>query len=261
LPKIFIYHNNMRIVNINHKGGVGKTTNTIHIGAELHNRGYKVLLIDADNQCDLTGGVGIKNSSYTIKDFLDNKGKNVRLSSIAKDFHLLAGSPELYADKYHRQELQKSLENSHFDDLYDFILIDCPPTGINPHFVTSAELAICAVDYVIIPIQADLYSIKNVFPFSKKMLDLKKFNNRLKLLGIYFSNAIDNTNVFSNCFNKLKEENPNYVFATYIRKDVKVVEAALEGMTIFEYNDKCRAAEDFKSLVTEILTKIENGKN
>ena len=108
----------MRIVNINHKGGVGKTTNTIHIGAELHNRGYKVLLIDADNQCDLTGGVGIKNSTYTIKDFLDNKGKNVRLSSIAKDFHLLAGSPELYADKYHRQELQKALENSHFDDLY-----------------------------------------------------------------------------------------------------------------------------------------------
>ena len=167
----------------------------------------------------------------------------------------------MYADKYHRQELQKALENSHFDDLYDFILIDCPPTGINPHFVTSAELAICSVDYVIIPIQADLYSIKNVFPFSKKMLDLKKFNNRLKLLGIYFSNAIDNTNVFNDCFNKLKEENPNYVFTTYIRKDVKVVEAALEGMTIFEYNDKCRAAEDFKHLVTEILTKIENGKN
>ena len=93
------------------------------------------------------------------------------------------------------------------------------------------------------------------------MLDLKKFNNRLKLLGIYFSNAIDNTNVFTDCFNKLKEENPNYVFTTYIRKDVKVVEAALEGMTIFEYNDKCRAAEDFKHLVTEILTKIENGKN
>ncbi len=252
---------NMKIVNINHKGGVGKTTNTIHIGAELHNRGYKVLLIDADNQCDLTSGVGINNTTYTIKEFLDNEGKNLRLSSIAENFHLLAGSPDLYADKYNRLDLQKALENSNLDKQYDFILIDAPPTGINPHFVTSAELSICAVDFVIIPIQADLYSIKNVFPFSKKMLDLKKYNSNLKLLGIYFSNAIDNTNVFATCFKKLKDENPKYVFETYIRKDVKVVEAAIEGMTIFEYNDKCRASEDFKKLVTEILEKIENGKS
>ncbi|EIW93908.1 Uncharacterised protein [Capnocytophaga ochracea] len=66
---------------------------------------------------------------------------------------------------------------------------------------------------------------------------------------------------FNDCFSKLKEEKTNYVFTTHICKDVKVVEAALEGMTIFEYNDKCRATEDFKNLETEILTKIENGKN
>lgn len=251
----------MKIVNINHKGGVGKTTNTIHIGAELHNRGYKVLLVDADNQCDLTSGIGIKNTTYTIKDFLDEEGKNVRLSNIAENFHLLAGSADLYTDKYNRQALQKAFGFSNLEKMYDFILIDAPPTGINPHFVTSAELAICAVDYVIVPIQADLYSIKNVFPFSKKMLDLKQYNSNLKLLGVYFSNAIDNTNVFSMCYSKLKNDNPNYVFTNYIRKDVKVVEAALEGMTIFEYNDKCRASDDFKKLVTEILEKIENGKN
>lgn len=105
----------------------------------------------------MTSGIGVKNINYTIKDFLGSEGKNVRLSSIAEKFHILADSPELYTDKYNRQALQKALEKSNLDKQYDFILIDAPPIEINPHFVTSAELAICAVDYLITPMQSNLY--------------------------------------------------------------------------------------------------------
>lgn len=247
----------MKIVNVNHKGGVGKTTNTIHIGAELHNRRHKVLLIDADNQCDLTAGVGVKSASYTIKDFLDEAPKNIEFSNIAENFHILAGDPEFTSEKYNRHRLWQMLEKYKVADQYDIILIDVPPTGVNPSFVTPAELSLCAVDFVIIPIQADMYSVKNIFGFIEKVLAMKKHNANLHLLGTYFTNVQVNTAVFKEYYELFKTENSNYFFETFVRKDAEVVNASLAGMTIFEYNDKCRASEDFKVLVTEILKKID----
>lgn len=245
----------MVIVNVNHKGGVGKTTNTIHIGAELVNRGYKVLLIDADNQCDLTSGVGVKEPQFTILDFL-NKEKNIVIDYISETFHLLAGSPKFEAPLFNKMELVKSIEYYKLNDFYDFILIDVPPTGVNSNYVSPAELALCAADFIIVPLQADMFSTKNVTGFVQRILGLKQVNPKLKLLGMYFTNVLTTTNVFTDYYDLLKEEQPDYVFDTYIRRDMEVIKASMAGMTIFEYNDKCRASSDFKSLVTEILNRI-----
>lgn len=246
----------MKLVNVNHKGGVGKTTNSIHIGAELVNRGYKVLLIDADNQCDLTAGVGVKNPEYTIKDFLE-KNKNLKISFISEKLHLLAGSSDFEAILYDRKDLSDSINIFGLDEFYDFILIDVPPTGVNSRYISPAELALCSVDFIIVPLQADMFSIKNVSGFISRILDLKKYNANLRLLGMYFTNVLTTTNVFSDYYNLLKAEQPDYVFDTYVRRDMEVIKASIQGMTIFEYNDKCRASEDFKKLVTEILEKVE----
>lgn len=246
----------MVLVNINHKGGVGKTTNTIHIGAELVNRKKKVLLIDCDNQCDLTSGVGINESEYDIIDFLGRK-KEMEISLISDNFHIIAGNLDFQSGNYQRDELIKSIKFYGLDNLYDFILIDVPPTGINSNMVSPAELALCAADFIIIPLQADKFSIKNVLGFITRVMEIAKYNPKMKILGMYFTNILTTTSVFTEYYNGLKEQQGEFVFDTFIRRDMEVVKAAMAGMTIFEYNDKCRASEDFKDLVTEILKKIK----
>lgn len=251
---------NMRVlVNVNHKGGVGKTTNTIHIGAELMNRGYKVLLIDADNQCDLTVGVGVKESQYTIQNFLDCE-KSYRVSTVSDSLHVLAGHPNFHANKYDRFALNKAINYYGLADFYDYILIDVPPTGINPEATSPAELALCACDYFFVPLQADMFSIKNINGFLGRALDMRKYNLKMKFLGMYFSNVLTTTSVFKEYYQMLQEQAPDNLFTAYIRRDTEVVKAAILGQTIFEYNDKCRASDDFKSLVSEILNRIEEIK-
>lgn len=245
----------MVLVNVNHKGGVGKTTNTIHIGAELNNRGKKVLLIDADNQCDLTAGVGIEDTGYSIVDFLQKKD-NLNFGAIKENFHLLQGNPNFSSAKFNRMELKKSIEAFGIDAFYDYILIDVPPTGVNPDYTSPAELALCSTHWVIIPLNADMFSIKNVNNFVGKILELRKYNPDLKLLGLYFSNVLTTTNVFWDYYKILQEEQAQSMFKTYIRRDIEIVKASIEGKTIFEYNEKSRGAEDFRSFVSEIEAKI-----
>ena len=244
------------LVNLNHKGGVGKTTNTIHIGAELMNRGYRVLLIDADNQCDLTVGVGVKESQYTIQNFL-NCEKGYRVATVSEKFHILAGHPNFHANRYDRLALDKAIKHYNLTDFYDFILIDVPPTGINPEATSPAELALCACNYFFVPLQADMFSIKNINAFLGKVLEMRKYNPKMKFLGMYFSNVLTTTSVFKEYYQMLQEQAPDNLFTIYLRRDTEVVKAAILGLTIFEYNDKCRASEDFKNLVSEILSRIE----
>lgn len=245
------------LVNVNHKGGVGKTTNTIHIGAELSNRGFKVLLIDADNQCDLTVGIGVQDFSYTIENLL-KKDSNYKVTTISNNFHVLAGSPQFYANGYERTALAKAINYFGVMNTYDFILVDVPPTGINPNSVSPAELVLCACDYVFVPLQADMYSIKNINSFLNQILAMEKYNPKMKFLGMYFTNVLTTTTIFTEYYNALKEEAQENIFTTFVRRDIEVVKASINGQTIFEYNDKCRASEDFKNLTTEILERIKN---
>lgn len=250
------------LVNVNHKGGVGKTTNTIHIGAELANRKYRILLIDCDNQCDLTVGIGVQNFPYSVENFL-NLDVNYSVATITDNFHILSGSTQFYASNYNRMALDKAIKHFELYKFYDFILIDVPPTGINPHSVSPAEIALCACDYVFVPLQADLYSLKNINGFINQILSMVKYNPKIKFLGMYFTNILTTLNIFDDYYQILKKQAPENVFDTFIRRDAEVIKAAINGQTIFEYNNTCRASQDFKNLVDEILIRIkrlENGK-
>ncbi|MFJ1367003.1 ParA family protein [Capnocytophaga canimorsus] len=244
------------LVNVNHKGGVGKTTNTIHIGAELANRGYKVLLIDCDNQCDLTVGIGAQEFSYTIEDFLKLDPK-YRVSTISENLHVLSGSTKFYASNYNRMALDRAITHFGIGKYYDFALVDVPPTGVNPDFVSPAELALCACDYVFVPLQADMFSIKNINGFLEQILGVAKFNPKIHFLGMYFTNVLTTTAVFNEYYEALKEKARKDVFTTFVRRDAEVIKAAINGQTIFEYNENCRASRDFKKLVDEILERIQ----
>lgn len=248
------------LVNVNHKGGVGKTTNTIHIGAELANRGYKVLLIDCDNQCDLTVGIGVQDFSYTIEDFLKLAPKYC-VTTISENLHVLPGSTKFYANNYNRMTLDKAITHFGIGQYYDFALADVPPTGINPDFVSPVELALCACDFAFVPLQADMYSLKNINNFLGQILSIAKYNAKIQFLGMYFTNVLTTTSVFDEYYKLLIQQAKEDIFITYIRRDAEVIKAAINGQTIFEYNDHCRASQDFKKLVDEILERIKKLEN
>lgn len=238
----------------NEKGGVGKTTNTIHIGAALATMNKTVLLVDLDTQCDLTTGCGITNPTYTVKNLLDGTG-TVKLRSRSDNFTILAGDPEVIGNDYKSDALRNSLEawKAHFD----YILIDCPPQTLNTQIVTLPELALTACDSFIIPLEAAAYAVTNSEKVLRKVVDIiKPKNPNLKFSGFVFGKILSTaTNRNGIYMDMMSEKAPGSIFKTYIRTDTEVENAIMEGKTIFQHRPNCRAAMDFISLTNEIIEK------
>ena len=251
----------MIIVNLNRKGGVGKTTNTIHIASVLATMGNTVLLIDADDQCDLSGGCNIRDEkldeSFNIVDFLEGNpnDKSEDLTKIEEGLYLLAGSREFDAQKYKRTALQKALKP--LKEAFDYIFIDVPPAGIISTSITPAELALFACDFYICTMYADYFSSKNLNEFLESVDTLKENNNLpLEFIGAYFSNVNPQTKMYRDLNELMSTQAEGVFFKTYIRRSESVVKASWEGMTIFQYDPNCGVAKDYENLTNEMLERI-----
>ncbi|MFJ1491663.1 ParA family protein [Capnocytophaga canis] len=252
----------MIIVNLNKKGGVGKTTNTIHIASYLASKKKKVLLIDADNQCDLSwsNGVADCDAVFNIVDFLsDNSEKEADFKISQENLYLLPGSQNFEASLYDRFALQKKIKQYNIHSFFDFVFIDVPPAGINSYVVTPAEMALCASDAFLCTIKADMYSVNNLNSFLGNVFKLQdKYDLGLKFLGVYFSDVNEHKIIFKKFRDMIEEQAGDVLLKTYIRSDAEVEKAAVVGQTIFQFNPSCRAAQDYKDLTNEILKKIKN---
>lgn len=249
----------MIITNLNQKGGVGKTTNTVHVASYYAILGKKVLLIDADNQCDLTSSFGLINNEigYTILDFLNDESKELDLLSTQENLYVLPGDPNFEPSLYKREKLKSKIE-SYFNDFFDFIFIDVPPTGINKYNVTSAELALYASNYFICTIKPDMFSVKNLDSFLGKVFDFRDtYNPKLDFLGVYFSDVNPQKVLFKQFKEMVEEQGNGILMNSFIRSDAEVEKASASGETIFQFNPNCRASKDFKKLGDEILIKIK----
>lgn len=251
----------MIIVNLNRKGGVGKTTNTIHIASVLATMGNNVLLIDADSQCDLSGGCNIRNEkldeSFNIVDFLEGnpKGKPEDLTNVEEGLYLLAGSKEFDAPKYKRNSLQKALKP--LKEAFDYIFIDVPPAGILSTSITPAELALFASDFYMCTMYADYFSSKNLNEFLESVDNLKERNNlSLEFIGAYFSNVNPQTTMYRNLNELMSSQAEEVFFKTFVRRSESVVKASWEGKTIFQYDPNCNVAKDYENLTKEMLERI-----
>lgn len=256
----------MIVVNLNKKGGVGKTTNTIHIASVLSSLGKKVLLVDADNQCDLSGGCNVRDEElaniYNIVDFLEDnpEGKNEILTEVEPGLFLLAGSKYFDAQRYKKKSLKEKL--APFKEAFDFIFIDVPPAGIISSSLTPAEMALFACDYYICTFVADYFSSKNLNDFLESVDTLKRENKlNLKFLGAYFSMVNPQTEMFKNLVNIMYGQAKEAFFNSYIRRSESVVKAAWQGKTIFQYDPNSGVAQDYENLTKELLQKIENDGN
>ncbi len=258
VPKIFAL--------INQKGGVGKTTSTINLGAGLAKLKKKVLLIDFDPQANLTDGLGTeeKDLKYTIYNILKSEvncknviiNNNENMSFIPSHVFLAKSEKEFSREARNIFLLKNALKGL---TGYDYVLIDCPPSlGI----LTLNALA--AAQSVIIPLQPEYYALKGI----RKLMDIidfvkGKINRRLTIVGIICT-RYDNRKIHHReVLGKIRESLGDSIFYTVIRENISLAESSSFGQTIFEYKPKSHGAEDYMNLSKEVIERntINNKKN
>ena len=236
----------------NHKGGVGKTTSTINIGAGLNRLKKKVLLIDLDPQANLSQSLGIIEPGKTIYGALKGEYKlepleiMPGLDLIPSTLDLSGAEVELSGEpgrEYILKELIDPLRGS-----YDYILIDSPPSlgllTIN---------AFTASDEVYIPLQAQYLALQGLTKLMEVIDKIKSRLNKTLKVGGVFVTQYDNRKVLNrNVVETIKSHYKDQVFKTAIRDNIALAEAPTQGLDIFRYNLKSYGAEDYLSLCKEI---------
>ncbi|MFV0180296.1 AAA family ATPase [Empedobacter falsenii] len=239
----------------NHKGGVGKTTSTINIGAGLNKLGKTVLLIDLDPQSNLTQSLGVNDIDNNIYGALRGQYQ-LKPIEIIKGFDIvpatldLSGAEIELSGEAGREYILDEVLNP-FKKSYDYILIDCPPSlgllTINA-FTTSNE--------IIIPLQAQFLALQGLAKLIEVIEKIqKRLNKDLKLGGVivtqYDNRKVLNRDVVTTIQKHLNEK----VFETKVRDNVALAEAPTQGKDIFRYNPKSNGAEDYLEISKEILNK------
>lgn len=242
----------------NHKGGVGKTTSTVNLGAALELKGYKVCLVDLDPQANLTQSlIHPHRIIETIYDNLKNETVpypivvNEKLCVIPSCLDLAAAESELIS-KLGREQLLKNrlLETMKFLD-FDYILIDCPPSlgllTIN---------ALTAADDVLIPLHAEYLPFNGLRTLVEIINKIKiRLNPQLKISGVfltkYDSRKVLNRDVAEN----VKELFGDKLLNATISTNIALAEAPSQHQDIFSYDSKCKGALDYMALCEEILEK------
>lgn len=243
---------------LNHKGGVGKTTSAINIGAGLVELGKRVLLIDLDPQANLTISLGIPRQKSTIYEALRGESElsaythKPNLDIITSSLDLSGAEMELI-NEAGREFILRELISQVSDD-YDYVLIDCPPSLglLTLNALTSSR-------YVLIPLQTEFLAVQGLAKI-KQVIDKVKFrlNKQVEMAGViatmYDSRRVLNRDVVETIHKYFGDK----VFKTYIRDNVALAEAPAQRKDIFDYSPKSPGAVDYLALSREFLERVEN---
>jgi chromosome partitioning protein len=247
----------MKTISImNHKGGTGKTTSTINIGAGLAKKGLKVLLMDIDSQANLTEGLGIREAEVSVYDSIRESKKlpilhiTENLDLVPSSIDLLGAETEIVSKIGREQIIRKLLKPVRSD--YDFIIIDCPPSvGL------LTVNAMVASDTILIPLQGEYFAYKGVDRLLGIVNEVREnLNDKLEIGGVFITQINPNRILTKTIVEKLTEDLQEKVFETKIRMNVALAEAQLQGQSIFDYAPDSNGAKDYEMLVDEILSKL-----
>ncbi len=259
----------MRIIALmNQKGGVGKTTTTVNLGAALAEAGKKVCLIDLDPQAHLTINYGIdpdpeQVSLYDVliedRGFLEAVMKvQENIALVPSSIDLAAAEVELVTKLGRELLLRKKIDSAKHD--FDYILLDCPPSlGL----LTINALA--AATEVIIPMQPHFLALQGVAKLLETVqLVNRRMNPRLKVSGIVLTMFDAQTKLTQEVMKELEsfieaaQGKPlpwadAKIFDTKIRRNIKLAEAPSFGQTIIQYGTLCAGAQDYRALAAELI--------
>lgn len=248
-----------KIISIaNQKGGVGKTTTSVNLGACLAYTGQRVLLVDIDPQGNATSGVGIEKADVDlcVYDLLveDADVKKVikttqieNLDVIPATIQLAGAEIELVPTISREVRLKRALEP--VKQQYDYILIDCPPSlGL------LTLNALTASDSVIIPVQCEYYALEGLSQLLNTIrLVQKHLNSDLMIEGVLLTMLDARTNLGIQVIDEVKKYFQDKVYQTIIPRNVRLSEAPSHGQPIILYDSRSKGAEVYLELAKEVV--------
>ena len=249
-----------KIIFYNQKGGVGKTTSAVNLGSALADLDFKVLLIDFDAQCNLTGAVSGDLREANIYQVVvgDVPAASAVQSTIFKNLYLIPGSLDVASlsielvNENNREYYLKTVLESLEDD-YDYILLDCPPSlGL------ETMNALAWADYVIIPLQCEYMAMEGLNLIMRTISNVKKgLNPKLNVLGILFTMYSKRALLNQQVVEDISDFFPDLVFKTIIPRSVRISEAPSHGLPINYYDKSNAGSKAFAELAKEVVSRVE----
>ena len=243
---------------VNQKGGVGKTTSAINIGAYLAEAGKKTLLVDFDSQANLSSGVNARKGQPGIYEALSGKAAvedaiqetaAPNLFVIPASIDLSGAAVELIGEEKRDYFLKNTL--APVTKKFDFILIDCPPSlGV----LTVNGLT--AADRVLIPMQCEYFALEGLTLLLETVKRIQgSLNPNLVINGIFFTMYDSRTKLAQQVVKQVGSYFKDKVFTTIIPRNVRLAEAPSHGLPISRYDPSSTGALAYKSLAGEVLTR------
>ena len=241
----------------NQKGGVGKTTTTVNLGAALAFQGKKVLIIDMDSQGNATSGLGIeradvKQSVYEVLvDQIEAAGAILPTSRenlwiLPSTLQLAGAEIELATADHRESRFKQAIEPIKAD--YDYILVDCPPS------LGQLSLnAFTASDTILIPVQCEYYALEGLSQLLNTIrLVQRTYNKNFRIEGVLLTMLDARTNLGYEVVEEVRKYFQEKVYQTIITRNVRLSEAPSYGQSVIDYDPKSRGAEMYMDLAKEV---------
>ena len=247
----------------NQKGGVGKTTTAVNLGASLALLGKKILLIDSDSQGNATSGLGVNKGEVSQHDIYNVLVNDLPIEQAIKPtsrenlwivpatINLVGAEMELSPVANREGRLKQALKAVR--DQFDYILIDCPPA-----LGMLTLNAFTASDSILIPVQCEYYALEGLSQLLNTIRMVQKhFNKHLRIEGVLLTMLDSRTNLGAEVVEEVKKYFKEKVYRTIIVRNVRLSEAPSYGQSIVDYDSRSKGAELYAELAEEVLANAD----